>query len=614
VVRSDVDLRPPGTHHEDAFSPGTTFAGYRIDALVGRGGMGVVYRALDLSLERPVALKLIAPELVEDARFRARFLREPRLAASLDHPNVIPIYEAGEHHGQLYLAMRFVAGSDLKSVLDSGAMPPERALEVVGQVAGALDAAHGRALVHRDVKPANVLIDEGGHAYLTDFGITQQLGGNPADTGAATGTLDYLAPEQIRGDPVDGRTDGYALACVLYECLAGTPPFRRATEAETLWAHMQEEPAPLRDHPALDSVVSKALSKDPAARYETCEAFVGDARASLGLGPAPVQLRRRRKRLGMPLLLGGGVLLAAVVIAVILLVTAGSNGTLLARPNTVAVIDPDSGEVEAVIPVGNTPAAIAASNEAVWVLNSNEGAGTISRIDPRTREVEATLSVPGTPRSLVTARGLLWVGTNEGRLFRVDPASDLVDERIRLPNAGKSNPFAPDNGAGWLTTGAGAVWAASFRAISRVDPATGALRAGRRTVWGPMAHGFGSLWVNDAFAIYRLSPRTLRPLATVEAPTNPISVAAGLGSVWVPHSYETTVIRIDPSRNAVERTYEVGGRSNSIAVGRDTVWATSNAGTVVRIDPETHAVSTIRVGGSPRALALRAGEVWVSVV
>ena len=236
-----------------AFTPGSTFAGYQIEELVGRGGMGVVYRATDLSLERPVALKLIAPELAENEHFRERFLREPRLAASLDHPNVIPIYEAGEHDGQLYLVMRYVEGSDLRTVLErEGKLSPERTLAILGQVAGALDAAHRRALVHRDVKPANVLLDEDGHVYLTDFGITKQLGGASTDTGRMVGTLDYLAPEQIRGDPVDARTDCYALACVLYECLAGKPPFRRETEAETMWAHMQEQPAPLRGHPRLD--------------------------------------------------------------------------------------------------------------------------------------------------------------------------------------------------------------------------------------------------------------------------------------------------------------------------------------------------------------------------
>src|SRR5215218_7272704 len=254
-----------------AFTPGTTFANYRVESLLGRGGMGVVYLARDLSLDRPVALKLIAPELADDEQFRARFLREPKLAASLDHPNVIPIYEAGEHDGQLYLAMRFVEGSDLRTLLErEGKLGPERTLTILVQVASALDAAHRRALVHRDMKPANVLLDEGGHAYLTDFGITKQLGGASTDTGRLVGTLDYLAPEQIRGDLVDGRTDSYALGCVLYECLAAKPPFHRATEAETMWAHMQDPPPPLRGHPPLDAVLRKALAKDIEDRYRTC--------------------------------------------------------------------------------------------------------------------------------------------------------------------------------------------------------------------------------------------------------------------------------------------------------------------------------------------------------
>jgi class 3 adenylate cyclase len=265
-----------------AIGPGAMFAGYRVEELVGRGGMGVVYRATDLSLERPVALKLIAPELAQDERFRARFLKEPRLAAALDHPCVVPIYEAGEHDGQLYLAMRYVEGSDLKTLLEhDGKLPAERALAVLAQVADALDAAHRRGLVHRDVKPANVLLDEDGHAYLTDFGITKQVGGASTDTGRVVGTLDYMAPEQIRGEQVDGRTDCYALACVLYECLAGVPPFRRETEAETLWAHMQDEPAPLPGRPQLDAVLRAGLAKEPDDRYETCAQLIDAARRAL---------------------------------------------------------------------------------------------------------------------------------------------------------------------------------------------------------------------------------------------------------------------------------------------------------------------------------------------
>ena len=222
---------------------GTQLAGYRIDGVVGRGGMGVVYRATELALDRPVALKLIAPELADDRSFRERFLRESRLAASLDHPGILPVYAAGEAGGgELYLATRYVDGSDLRAVLqEEGTLPPGRALALVGQVAEALDAAHRRGLVHRDVKPGNILVDASDHCYLCDFGLTKLLAdGGTTGSGVLAGSLDYLAPEQIRRGEVDGRTDGYALGCVLYECLSGAPPFRRENEAQTLWAHMQE--------------------------------------------------------------------------------------------------------------------------------------------------------------------------------------------------------------------------------------------------------------------------------------------------------------------------------------------------------------------------------------
>ena len=229
--------------------------------------------------------------MADDGRFRERFLAEPRLAASLDHSSVVPIYEAGEHDGQLYLAMRYVQGSDLRTLLQrEGTLDPGRALAILGQVASALDAAHRRGLVHRDVKPANVLLDEDEHAYLTDFGVSKHLGD---DTGEVAGTLEYLAPEQIRGEPVDGRTDEYSLACVLYECLAGTPPFRRQTPAETLWAHLREEPPPLESEPALDPVLHRGLAQEPGERYPTCAALIAAARE---VTDPPSQVLERRHR------------------------------------------------------------------------------------------------------------------------------------------------------------------------------------------------------------------------------------------------------------------------------------------------------------------------------
>src|SRR6266511_6052820 len=351
---------------------GSRLGGYVIDGVVGRGGMGVVYRATEVTLDRPVALKLIAPELANDAGFHERFLRESRLAASLDHPGILPLYAAGEADGQLYIATRFVDGVDLRTLLvRSGPLPAERALNLAEQVADALDAAHARKLVHRDVKPGNVLVDASDHCYLCDFGLTTQVGaGGTTVTGGLAGSLDYLAPEQIRREHVDGRADQYALACVLYELVSGRPPFRRETEAQTLWAHMQEEAGPMREQPELDAVVARALAKDPDDRYESCIAFVDDARAALGLGPSRVSVRRRRRRVGRRLLVAGAALLAAATPAAVLAVTLRSSDHRFVAPsNSVALVDPVSLEPVAAVPVVNTPTETAASSPWIWVLN-----------------------------------------------------------------------------------------------------------------------------------------------------------------------------------------------------------------------------------------------------
>ena len=592
---------------------GKQLAGYRIDSVLGRGGMGVVYRATELGLDRPVALKLIAPELAEDTVFRERFLRESRLAASIDHPGILPVYAAGEAEGELYLATRFVEGTDLGALVEDGPLPPERALGLVGQIAEALDAAHARGLVHRDVKPGNVLVGPGDHCYLCDFGLTKQLGSaTRTETGGLAGSLNYLGPEQIRREEVDGRTDQYALACVLYECLSGAPPFRHFSEAQTLWAHVQEEPPPLVELPALDPVFARALAKTREERYDSCGDFVEDARAALGLGPSPVAVRRRRRRIGGRLAYAGAALLALAAVAIVLALRLGSSETLVAQPNSVGFVDSTSRELDAAIPVGNTPTEIVASDDWVWVLNSNDGAGTISKIDAATRVRDSTFSVGGTPRTLLAVFGSLWVGTVEGQVFRVDPETNLVDESWTLPNAGEMTAFELDQGAGWLAAGTDAVWAGSVRTISRIDPATSRLQPRESAVWGPMAYGFGSLWVLG-FELERLSPATMRRVGRVQLTGGFVRVAAGLGSVWVADDEGRSVLRIDPREEGVSRTYELDGSPFGVAVGEDAVWATSEDGSVARIDPETDAVDTIPVGGAPRGVALGAGSVWVSV-
>jgi serine/threonine protein kinase len=289
-----------------SYQPGAEIAGYRIESLVGRGGMAVVYRAEDLRLGRKVALKLLTPQLAGSEQFRARFIRESRLAASLDHPNIVPIYEAGEADGQLFIAMRYVLGSDLKGLLgeQGGRLSAERTLRLMVQIGDALDSAHRAGLVHRDVKPGNILVVAGAerarpglgdHVYLTDFGLTKraaELSGGLTGTGHFLGTVDYVSPEQIQGRPVGAGTDIYALGCVLYECLTGQLPFRRDDDAALLWAHLVESPPPVTgvrpELPgAVDAVVARAMAKDPADRYASCEEFIHDLELALAL-PAPV--------------------------------------------------------------------------------------------------------------------------------------------------------------------------------------------------------------------------------------------------------------------------------------------------------------------------------------
>jgi hypothetical protein len=272
-----------------AVDVGSVIAGHRIERVVGRGGMGVVYAAVDVALDRPVALKLIAPELAADPAFRRRFVTESRIAAAIDHPNVVPIFRAGEEDGVLFLAMRFVVGDDLRTLVErDGPLAPERAEAVVGQVAAALAAAHGHGLVHRDVKPANVLMTADDHCYLTDFGLVKDLAATVGgtNTGEVLGTLDYIAPEQIQGGDTGPWTDVYALGCLLFFALTGSVVFPSDVPERKLWAHISEPPpavSALRSSlpTAVDEVVARALAKDPRERYDGAPTFALALRQAL---------------------------------------------------------------------------------------------------------------------------------------------------------------------------------------------------------------------------------------------------------------------------------------------------------------------------------------------
>ncbi len=270
------------------FRAGSLLAGYRLEERIGLGGMAVVFRAHDSRLDRDVALKILAPALARDDAFRQRFIRESRAAAAVDHPHIIPVYEAGESDGVLFIAMRYVRGGDVRSLLDrSGPIPVPRTAEIISQVASALDAAHARGLVHRDVKPGNMLLESGAaagrpdHVYLSDFGLSKgslAASGGLTATGQFLGTLDYVAPEQIESRPLDGRTDEYALACSAFEMLCGEPPFRRDQSVSVMYAHLSEPPPLIRTRrpdlpPEIDNVLATGMAKAPGDRYESCLAF-----------------------------------------------------------------------------------------------------------------------------------------------------------------------------------------------------------------------------------------------------------------------------------------------------------------------------------------------------
>src|SRR5215207_2416221 len=267
---------------------GTTLAGYRIDGVLGQGGMGTVYEATQLSLERVVALKLLAAHLSNDMAFRARFRREGQVQARLEHPHVVTVYEAGETEQGLFIAMRLVRGRTLKDLINDRELDLARTLKILAPVAEALDEAHGLGLIHRDIKPQNVLVGRRDHSFLADFGLTKgPTEASLTKTGHFVGTFDYISPEQINGQPAIPASDVYSFASVLYECLTGTVPFPRAVEAAILYAHVSEPPPRPSESrpelpPALDDVIGRAMAKDPASRQASASELIEEVERVFG--------------------------------------------------------------------------------------------------------------------------------------------------------------------------------------------------------------------------------------------------------------------------------------------------------------------------------------------
>ena len=604
---------------------GTIVAGYRIDELVGRGGMGEVYRALDPSLERPVALKLLLPALADDEGFRKRLLRESRLAAGLDHPNVVPIYETGEEDGRLFIAMRFVAGTDLKALLSrEGALAPPRAIAIAAQVADALDAAHRRGLVHRDVKPSNVLIDEqdgGEHAYLADFGLTQWAAeSGPAD-GQGLGTIDYVSPEQIRGETLDGRADQYALGCLLFETLTGSLPYDRASDIAALYAHL-EDPIPIAsernpDLPAeVDHVLERAMAKDPALRYSSCRELVDEMRTGLGLDTAPRTSRRVVITVAAVV-----AVIAATAAAIGVLATGGGPAETAAPLSSLVRIDPATNAVDASYPVPAHLASIAIGAGRVWAGSLRDG--SLWRLEPRGGNVER-FTTAGEPRDLTTLGEKLYVASdgetfNGGRVVRYVAATGMREAGVPVLACS-------------VAAGDGVVWAAGCPFIDRLSTDNGrfrVLRAAQIPFQKPLtaesyrfplrdiAIGEGALWVlGDSIdrRVWKVDEHTGHIMATTSLPFAPRSIAVGLGGVWITGSIEDVVGRLDPRTGRIVRLIPVGRGASGVAVGDGSVWIASGLdGVVSRLDPERdRIVASVHVDGIPREIAVGADGVWVT--
>ncbi len=575
-------------------------AGYRIEALIARGGMGVVYKATHLGLDRQVALKVIARELADRRGFRERFLRESRLAARLDHPAVVPVYDSREVDGELIVAMRLVKGGDLRKLIDrDGPLPPHRALDLLGQVAEALDAAHAAGIVHRDVKPHNILV-EGDRAYLSDFGLAKALDESGAASSASVvGTVHYMPPEQWRGDSVGPAADIYSLGCVLYEALTGIAPFQRA-EAET----EPEMPE------GMETAIRRAVAKDPADRYRSAGELIAAARAAEGseVRPTAVLSRDHSERTTVPHRSGffglGGRATAWLLSGFVIFVAAMAAAALF-------LLLGDESEVSTTPKIASPPLRVAAGSKAIWVTSERDG--TITRLDPETGERIGKPRQIGTGIAGVAVGGKwIWVtNPRRGELLRLDPRSGKVLKTI--PLEGEPGPIALGGGRVWLADEAG-------KGITVVNAEGGSVyRRGLPPQAERLRLAFGAhgLWVTnaDAGTVRRLDPKRLLAAEPIRVGRGPAGIVVADGFVWVANSRSGTVSKVDPSLRDVVASIEVGGHPGGIDAGTSAVWvANREDDTVSKIDLESGEIDgdPITVGPEPGAVAVGGDAVWVA--
>jgi hypothetical protein len=619
--------------------PGSVFAHYELEAVAGSGGMGVVYRARDLRLGRPVALKIIAPHLARQPLVRERLNREAMAAAAVDHPNVVALYEAGEHDDTVYIATRWIDGTTLSQLVErEGGLEFGRAARLLVQVAGALQGAHGAGLVHRDVTPSNVIVDARDHAYLTDFGLTRRATDvtGLTGTGQLLATLDYVAPEQIEGGAVDLRADIYSLGCLGWFLLCGEAPFPRDGHAAKLYAHLSAEYAPVGerrpDVPAqLDDALRRAMAKDPAARQPSAAAFAEEVAAATGslaaavttaaaAAPAPAlgaesngaqadvlvdvdryatppsrAARRRRGpqravgALSVALLLGApGALYAGLHDhrAGAQRVTVGSAAaSVTADGRRVVVAGGASGTVTSV-PDGSAPAARRVIDLGGWVRHAQDAGGhlyvtggrRLTIFDDRRPGTGRRVMLPGTAGSLTAERGVAWIALADAPAL-VHVAGGTT-RTVALPHAAADVQVARRT-----------LWVADAAAgtVQRRDARSGLplgppVHVGRRPV--ALAVTRDAVWVVDAGrqALVRLDPRAGRRAgAPIPVAARPVAVAADERQVWVVSAGRNKVTRIDARSGRPVDEIGVPRGPSSIALTPSAAWVTSARGWLTRL-------------------------------
>jgi serine/threonine protein kinase len=614
--------------------PGEVVGGYRIERLLGRGGMAAVYLAEDTQLKRRVALKVLSPELASDAVFRQRFIDESERLASVDHPNIIPVYAAGQDGDHLFIAMRLVDTTDLKQLIEhEGPLPPERAVALVTQVAGALDAAHAKGLVHRDVKPANVLValgSGGDHAYLSDFGLTKRTEETSGltKTGYFMGTIDYVAPEQISGKGVDGRTDQYALACVLYQCLTGHAPYPRDDDAAVLFSHLSEPPPKVTETrpelpPKIDDVIAKGMAKEKDDRYADCMGLASAARAALlgdimpsggreapldetklaepprqatdqkltvppppGPTPAPIPDDHRRRR--TPLVIGAVVVAVAIVAAGLALLSGGAS---------------DGGGADGGGGSGTDEGSGAGGPVSLVALDATDGTASPplrGNFSPRSE-------------SISIEHGELWQVTEDSLIVR-DPSTGEILEKPRI-----------DHEWAVFDAGYGSAWIAhppskGHSDLERLDPKTG--NPQHQPFDGtPIDVGVGTqkVWLltdDGTLTEFDREGNVVDSFPTgVEDPTSAIPMGS---YVWLAES--DAVAKFDPAERAVVDRISLPADGSLIGVDTDQgegeqAWIFDpSAETLAPIDAKTGEVrDALAVGvGRITDAAIMNGLLWVS--